>query len=97
MLGQVCDQLGELADDFRRQTSYRFFSASALVLYEGAARSAAETRVVVRLIDFAHAFPTALPQVSDSDGPDDNTLAGLTALREACEATAMEAVVATRI
>lgn len=78
------EQLNALAEDFKGQTSYRFFSASALIMYDGSARSGEETRVAVRLIDFAHAFPIASHREGEQ-GVDNNTLAGLTGLIAACE------------
>jgi hypothetical protein len=70
-----------MAAVFRTQTSYHLFSASVLLLYEGAARCAAEARVAVRLIDFAHAFPAGMHE----GGPDANFLAGLEGLIAALE------------
>lgn len=86
MLALVLQQLCELAGVFERQASYHFFSSSVLLLYEGAARSATEARVAVRLIDFAHAFPTDCTE--GVSGPDANTLAGLRGLISAVEAAA---------
>lgn len=66
---------------FERQTHYHFFSSSVLLLYEGAARTAAEARVCVRLIDFAHSFPAGVHE----GGVDANFLAGLRGLMGAVE------------
>jgi len=70
-----------MAQLFEHQTSYHFFSASVLLLYEGAAQSAADASVAVRLIDFAHAFPADV----HGGGPDANCLAGLRGLIAAIE------------
>uniref|UniRef100_A0A1I8JFY3 Kinase n=1 Tax=Macrostomum lignano TaxID=282301 RepID=A0A1I8JFY3_9PLAT len=58
---EVVRQLRRLRCWFARQTSYRFYASSILVGYEGvsgeagAATSADVGRVVVRMVDFAHA------------------------------------------
>lgn len=49
-------QLQDLVRVFERQTAYRFFSTSVLITYEGAAASASEAAVRLRLVDFAHVF-----------------------------------------
>jgi hypothetical protein len=78
----VLEQLRGMAAVFRRQAGYHFFSASVLMLYEGAAQTAGEARASVRLIDFAHAFPAA---AHGGAGPDTNFLGGLTGLIAAIE------------
>lgn len=83
----LLDQLQQLAGVFSRQQGFHFFSTSLLVLYEGAAQTAAVARLEIKLIDFAHAFPvvdgggcSADKQESGPAGVDENFLQGLTSL-----------------
>jgi hypothetical protein len=55
----LLEQLQALADLAAGQDCWHMFSASLLVVYEGSARTAQEARLAIRLIDFAHTFPTA--------------------------------------
>lgn len=57
--GMLLEQLQALADLAAVQDCWHMFSSSLLVVYEGSAATAAEARLAVRLIDFAHTFPTA--------------------------------------
>lgn len=93
MLGPALAQLRALAGALGRQAAYHFFSASALLIYEGDARAPAEARVSVRLVDFAHAFPAGVHQ----GGPDANTLAGLRGLIAALEDAAAGADAAAAV
>ncbi len=55
------------------QRDFQFYSSSVLMIYEGDAASAADANVSIRLVDFAHSFP--------SQGAKDlNFLRGLLAL-----------------
>jgi hypothetical protein len=54
-------QLRSLLSWFHVQQEFHFYSASVLLLYEGDATDAAEANVRVRLVDFAHTFPTWQP------------------------------------
>jgi len=57
--GGLLQQLQRLHQVFQQQQLWHFFSASVLLVYEGQATAAVQARPAVRLIDFAHAFPTA--------------------------------------
>lgn len=65
--GGALAQLRALRDWFSGQGSLQFFASSVLLVYEGAARSAAEARTAVRFVDFAHVF---LASGSSGDGSD---------------------------
>ena len=67
------------------QRDFLFYSASVLLIYEGTAAAAEEAKVSVRLIDFAHTFPS-------SGVKDENCLHGVGALRAAlcCAAAPFE-------
>lgn len=66
-------QLAGLTAWFAQQTEFCFYSSSVLIIYEGAATTADSAAVSIRLVDFAHTFP--------SEGqPDGNFLAGARAL-----------------
>ena len=69
-------QLRELEEWFESQTEFHFFSASVLILYEGAAKRAEDAHVQVKLVDFAHTY-------WDVGAHDDNFLGGIRALRGA--------------
>ena len=86
VLGPALAELRALAAVAERQSAYHFFSASVLLLYEGAACGAPEARVSVRLIDFAHAFPAGV----HCAGPDANFHAGILGLAAAIEAAMTE-------
>jgi hypothetical protein len=88
---------------FEAQACWHFFSASLLVVYEGAARGASEARPTVTLIDFAHTFACAgatNAEGSDADacaspeprpsGRDENFLAGLRSLMSMLQQVAAE-------
>ena len=60
----------------QEQREFLFYSASVLLVYEGDAATAVEARVAVRLIDFAHTFPSP-------GARDENCLQGLESLRGA--------------
>lgn len=79
-------ELRAMAKVFEHQQYYHFYSASVLLLYEGAAKCAADARPAVSLIDFAHTFPAD----AHDGGPDLNFLAGLKGL-----ITTIEAVIST--
>jgi hypothetical protein len=77
---------------------FRLFSASALIVYEGAATRAEDARPRVVLVDFAHAFPTSDRGAAGGTGgenndetnaplagPDANTAAGVEGLMAAIE------------
>ena len=51
-------QLRRLESWFAVQRDFCFYSSSVLIIYEGAADSAATAAVTVRLVDFAHTFPS---------------------------------------
>jgi hypothetical protein len=57
--GGLLQQLERLHQVFQQQQLWHFCSASVLLVYEGEATAALQARPAVRLIDFAHAFPTA--------------------------------------
>lgn len=40
------------------QQEFCFYSSSVLIIYEGDAETAKEANVCVRLVDFAHTFPS---------------------------------------
>lgn len=65
------------------QREFLFYSASVLIVYEGDAGAAGEAHVSVRLIDFAHAFPSC-------GARDENCLEGVESLRGAlCRASGL--------
>lgn len=72
-------QLKQLSEFFHNQTSYVFFAASVIISYEGAAKTAEEAKVRVRLVDFAHTFP------SPENQKDANFSGGLDSLIESIE------------
>jgi hypothetical protein len=94
------EQLQAIAMTFEQQHTWHFFSASLLVVYEGAARTAAEARARVRMIDFAHSFRVAAfshhhqqqqqQQQQQYRGPAAAAAAGAAAEAEAAEAAAVE-------
>lgn len=69
-------QLRRLEAWFSTQKDFCFYSSSVLVIYEGIADNAAAAAVSVRLVDFAHTFPSGGKR-------DMNFLAGTRALMEA--------------
>lgn len=83
----VLAQLDRLIAIFGAQASWRLYSASVLLLYEGAARGAGEAAVSVALVDFAHAFSVGSGSSGDGapTGRDENVLAGLHGLRRAVQ------------
>ena len=63
----------------QKQRDFFFYSSSVLIIFEGDAETAEDARVAIRLVDFAHTFP--------SDGKKDtNFIAGLRALIKALTA-----------
>ncbi|KAK9822491.1 hypothetical protein WJX81_002556 [Elliptochloris bilobata] len=71
-------QLRDLEAWFQEQREFYFYSSSVLLIYEGDVADAADARLSVRLVDFAHTFA--------SDGKKDaNFLAGLRALIKALQ------------
>lgn len=69
----VISHLKSLREWFDRQKEYFFYSSSVLIMYEGAAECVEEADVAIRLVDFAHTFP--------SEGRrDTNFIAGLSSL-----------------
>ena len=69
-------QLRALEAWFESQTDFHFFSASVLILYEGAAKRAEDAHVQVKLVDFAHTYWGVGKR-------DDNFLGGIRALADA--------------
>ena len=63
------------------QQDFCFYSSSVLIMYEGDAETAEEAAVSVRLVDFAHTFPSG----GQRDG---NFSKGLSALTSALSAVA---------
>ncbi len=55
------------------QQDFCFYSSSVLIIYEGDAETAEEANVSVRLVDFAHTFPSGGQR-------DANFIKGLSAL-----------------
>jgi 1D-myo-inositol-tetrakisphosphate 5-kinase/inositol-polyphosphate multikinase len=55
------------------QRDFLFYSSSVLIVYEGDAEAPEEANVSIRLVDFAHTFPSGGRR-------DHNFLAGLSAL-----------------
>ena len=65
----------------QEQREFLFYSASVLLIYEGDAAAAGQAKVSVRLIDFAHTFPSC-------GARDENCLEGMESLRGAlCRAS----------
>jgi len=67
-------QLRKLVQWAERQTSLQFFQASVLLMYEGEAKTAADAKVRVAFVDFAHTFQ------SPRGVRDDNLLSALNSL-----------------
>lgn len=72
-------QLAGLTAWFAQQTEFCFYSSSILIIYEGSATTADKAAVSIRLVDFAHTFPSGGQQ-------DGNFLAGARALLGALSA-----------
>ena len=70
----VLQQLRALYEVMSKQYQYTFIASSLLITYDDENRSEefCPTKVVVRLVDFAHVFPS-----NKSDEPDENFLFGL--------------------
>mmetsp|Transcript_14695 Transcript_14695/g.44358 ORF Transcript_14695/g.44358 Transcript_14695/m.44358 type:complete len:789 (+) Transcript_14695:333-2699(+) len=66
-------QLAGLTAWFAQQTEFCFYSSSVLIIYEGAATRTEDAHVSIRLVDFAHTFPSG-------GKPDGNFTAGARAL-----------------
>ena len=61
------------------QREFYFYSSSVLLIYEGDAETAEDANIAIRLVDFAHTFP--------SEGKKDtNFIAGLRAIIKALTA-----------
>ncbi|XP_078465825.1 inositol hexakisphosphate kinase 2-like isoform X1 [Lampetra planeri] len=93
LLEPVLRKLSELRVALERQDSYRFYSSSLLIIYEGQeecrvgnghgdeATGALAAKVDVRMIDFAHTTcRTFLDDPVAYDGPDENCIIGLCSL-----------------
>jgi len=82
VIAMLQEKLSSLIETMRHHDVHRFYSASALLIYEGDAR--APLRCDVRLIDFAHtARVTEVPsQQGQQRGPDNGLLLGLLRLNE---------------
>ena len=63
------------------QQEFCFYSSSVLIVYEGDAETAEEANVSVRLVDFAHTFPSGGQR-------DTNFMKGLSALMGALSVVA---------
>lgn len=82
VIAMLQEKLSALIETMRYHDAHRFYSASALLIYEGDPR--APLRCDVRLIDFAHtARVTEVPsQQGRERGPDNGLLLGLLRLNE---------------
>ena len=58
------------------QRDFMFYSSSVLIIYEGDAETADEANVSIRLVDFAHTFPS-------QGSKDTNFIAGVRAVIKA--------------
>lgn len=76
--GGAVDQLRALGNWFENQKEFAFYSSSVLLLYEGDALQAADAKVRVRLVDFAH---TLIRQAGNHQH-DYNFLGGLRSLTQ---------------
>jgi len=82
----IITSLRELREMVSRQHSYRFYSSSLLILYDGnqtASGADVAPKVLVRMIDFAHTTCSRDGYQSDPiqySGPDDGYVLGLTSL-----------------
>jgi hypothetical protein len=103
VLGAMLRQLQQLEAAFQRQRRYQLYSCSVLVTYEGLAQAAAEARVRVRLVDFAHVFSSSADSAEvlrheavAAAGPaiDDNFLQGLRGLMRVLKSCVPELVLA---
>ena len=75
LVRQSCDTVWPLQE----QREFLFYSSSVLLIYEGSAETAEDANVSIRLVDFAHTFP--------SEGKKDtNFIAGLRAIIKALTA-----------
>nr|XP_015197903.1 PREDICTED: inositol hexakisphosphate kinase 3 isoform X1 [Lepisosteus oculatus] len=79
LIGPILQRLGQLRAVLQRQGSYRFYSSSLLLIYEGVESPSASPSVDVRMIDFAHTtFRGAHhPHTPAYDGPDQGYIFGL--------------------
>lgn len=66
-------QLQQLEQWFQTQREFFFYSSSVLIIYEGDAESAEQAKVSIKLVDFAHTFPS-------DDRKDTNFVGGINAL-----------------
>jgi len=86
VVSAVLEKLAELRSLVASLNSYRFYTSSLLVIYEGTgwtdSRPAPATPPLadVRLIDFAHSTHSGLEEEARHDGPDRGLLLGLDSL-----------------
>lgn len=77
----MLEQLRRLQQVFEKQNRWHLYSASALLVYEGAAECREQLRPRLWLVDFAHAFDVE----PTTQGRDENMLAGLHGLSRLME------------
>ncbi|XP_037068736.1 inositol hexakisphosphate kinase 1-like [Pollicipes pollicipes] len=86
LLGAMIARLSELRDVLQRQHSFRFFTSSLLVIYDGqeprhdVPESSARVDVDVRMIDFAHATHKDFDDPVQHSGPDQGFIFGVESL-----------------
>ena len=77
---EVARQLADVHQWCVAQRTFRFFSSSVLIAYDGAARPLSASSVRVRLIDFAHAYAQHDAAVAAAVASDDGYALGLDTL-----------------
>ncbi|GAM22134.1 hypothetical protein SAMD00019534_053090 [Acytostelium subglobosum LB1] len=58
LLRDIADRLTQLVRLFEHQRCYKFYGGSLLFIYDGASCSVHDSRLQVKMVDFAHASPT---------------------------------------
>jgi len=71
VIPRILELLESILKWFEKQTSYRFYAASLLLIYDGDQKPDGDESVSLRLIDFAHVCPASPPS------PDEGFLIGL--------------------
>lgn len=84
----LLDRLSRLLAVINQLESYRFFTSSLLVIYDGLDDQPSE--IDVRVIDFAHATHRDMTESPAYTGPDDGFVFGLKSLIELIEELSKE-------
>ncbi|EGG24006.1 hypothetical protein DFA_06144 [Cavenderia fasciculata] len=73
LLPLIAKRLGQIISLFEQQQCYKFYGGSLLFIYDGQSTNAADAKLNIRMVDFAHAHPTSTSNINHKNNNNNNS------------------------